>query len=370
MAAARPAVYLDGNATTPIFPEAGAAMAEVLGEMGNPSSVHAFGRAARRRREAAREQVAALVGVGAGQVVFTSGATEANALALHGRPGTKLLSAVEHPSVLENAPVAARVPVDHEGRADLGALEALLMRHRPALVALMLANNETGVVQPVAAAATLAHAHGARLLCDAVQGPGKLAVSFVDLGCDLLALSAHKFGGPPGVGALVVAGDLDLQPLVRGGGQELRRRAGTENLPGIVAMGNAAERVRRDADAPVRLVAMREWLEGQIAAITPDAVIFGAGADRLPNTTCVALAGLPAETQLIRLDLAGIAVSAGAACSSGKVGPSHVLAAMGVAPELARSAIRISLTWRTEQVEIDRFIEAWSAIADTRRVAA
>ncbi len=316
----RRATYLDYNATTPVRPAVAAAMAEVLTAVGNPSSVHGFGRAARERLESAREQVAALVGARPAQVVFTSGGTEANNLALTGAGRERVLvSAIEHDSVLKAA-AAETIPVDRRGVVDLPALERMLAtRAEPSLVAVMLANNETGVVQPVADAARVAHADGAFLHCDAVQAGGKIAVDFNALGVDLMALSAHKLGGPAGVGALIVADHVALTAQLRGGGQERGRRAGTENLPGIVGFGVAAEIAAAELGAMAKLAHLRDDLERRAIAAVPGAIVFGREAPRLANTTCLALPGLSSEVQVMALDLAGVAVSAGSACSSGKV---------------------------------------------------
>ena len=365
--------YLDWNATAPLRPEAAAAVAHALTLTGNSSSVHRAGREARRLLERARADVAALVDAAADEVVFTAGGTEANALALQAFPGRRVLvSAIEHDSVLANAADAARIPATPDGLVELAAIERLLAaERRPALVSLMFANNETGAIQPVAEAVRIAHAHGALVHCDAVQGAGKQPIDFRQLGCDLMTLSAHKLGGPMGVGALIVADGLDIAPLIRGGGQERSRRAGTENLPGICGFGAATVSaaagmiVWRNADA------LREQAEARLAAIAPDAVIYAAGAPRLPNTICIGMPGVPAATQVMALDLAGVMVSAGAACSSGKVRRSHVLDAMGVAERDAECAIRISLGWSTTAAEINHLVEAWGALyARTRASAA
>ncbi len=355
--------YLDYNATAPVRPEAVAAMAEALAEVGNPSSVHAAGRRARARIEEVRRKLALLLGVNPESVVFTSGGTEANHLALLGVDGPRLASAIEHPSVLDACPDLALAPVDGAGRLDLGAFASLLTARRPRLVSLMLANNETGVLQPVREAAALARAAGALVHTDAVQALGKLPVGPDELGVDLLSVSAHKLGGPPGVGALIVREGLELRPLLRGGGQELRRRSGTENLPGIAGFGAALD--ARTDWAAVRV--LRDRLEAAVQERHPASRVMGAGAERLPNTSCLLTPGLPAETQLIALDLAGVAVSSGSACSSGKVGPSHVLRAMGVPEADARCAIRVSLGWETTWTDIDRFLEAWTRLARRRR---
>ncbi len=364
-------VYLDYNATTPIRPAVIAAMAEAMATAGNPSSVHGFGRAARAQVESARERVAKLVGARPDQVVFTSGGTEANNLAIAGAGRPRVLaSAIEHDSVLRAGAVET-IPVRSDGVVDLGALGDLLSRTgAPALVSIMLANNETGVVQPVGDAVRLAHARGALVHCDAVQAVGKIAVDFAGLGIDLMSLSAHKFGGPPGVGALVVGDDVVVQAVQRGGGQERGRRAGTENLPAIVGFGVAAEAVLAERQVAAKLAAWRDAMEARVGAVAPAAIIFGRTAPRLPNTSCIALPGLSSELQVMALDLAGIAVSAGSACSSGKLQPSHVLRAMGADPMTAASAIRVSLGWQTEADHIDRFIAAWSdLVARSRRRA-
>jgi cysteine desulfurase len=371
--------YFDWNATAPLRPQAAAALAQALAVAGNPSSVHAEGRAARRLVERAREQVAALVGAEPGNVFFTSGGTEANMLALtpaietaqEKRPRDRLLlSTIEHPSVRTCGGFAAGmvedVPVRPDGRMDLDALAGALARAARPLVSLMLANNETGVVQPVAEAAAITHAAGGLIHVDAVQGPGRIACDIGLLCADVLTISAHKLGGPKGVGAVVRrADDIHFpEPLIRGGGQERGLRAGTENVPGIVAFGAAAAAAREawlvEAE---RMRTLRDALEIGLEAITPQAVIFGEAAERLPNTTLFAVEGMKAETAVIAFDLEGIAVSSGAACSSGKVQPSHVLAAMGVSPALTRGAVRVSLGWATTEADIARFLAAWRKLA-------
>ena len=360
--------YLDYNATTPARPAVAAAMTEALAAVGNPSSVHGFGRAARARLETAREQVAALVGARPGQVIFTSGGTEANDLALTGTGrGRVLVSAIEHDSVLK-ATAGETIPVERSGVVDLAALERMLAAQpEPALVAVMLANNETGVIQPAAEAVRIAHEHGALIHCDAVQAAGKITVDFPALGADLMTLSAHKLGGPPGVGALIVADHVDLASRQRGGGQERGRRAGTENLPGIIGFGVAAEIAAAELDAMAKLADLRDDLERRAAAAVPGAILFGRDAARLSNTSCLALPGLTSEVQVMALDLAGVAVSAGSACSSGKLQPSHVLRAMGADAATAGCAVRISLGWRSTAEDIERFLEAWCALAARSR---
>jgi cysteine desulfurase len=360
--------YFDWNATAPLRTEAKAAVAAALEVTGNPSSVHAAGRAARRLVEEAREQVAALVGATPREVVFTSGGTEANALALSPALGeTLLVSAIEHPSVRSGGRFAKvkDVPVTGAGVVDLAALDSLLKgRNRP-LVSLMLANNETGVIQPILDAAALVHAAGGLLHVDAVQGPGRIACDFKVLGADLMTLSSHKIGGPQGVGALIVRDGLALDVLIRGGGQERGARAGTENVAGIAGFGAAAEAVRQGwAAEAARMEALRDEIEAGIKAVAPKAVIFGAEVPRLPNTTLFTVPGMKAETAVIAFDLEGVAVSSGSACSSGKVAPSHVLAAMGVGREVARGAIRVSFGHATTSEHVGTVLKAWEKLAN------
>lgn len=358
------ATYLDWNANAPMRPEAIEAIARALSLCGNPSSVHRFGRRARQAIEAARVAVAALVNAAPEDVIFTSGGTESNNLALKALPERRVLvSAIEHDSVLAAAPEARRIPMTPSGVVDLDALEAMLAEdNRPALVSVMFANNETGVIQPAAEIARIAHAHHALYHCDAVQGPGKAMVDFHGLGADLMTISAHKIGGPMGTGALVARGDLALKPLIAGGGQERGRRGGTENLPGIVGFGAAAKLAVEETSAAPRMAALRDMAERRLQAVAPAARVFGGEAARLPNTLCIQMPRVASATQVMALDLAGVMVSAGAACSSGKVTRSHVLDAMGVPPADAECAIRISLGWRTESADIDHLVEAWTAL--------
>jgi cysteine desulfurase len=368
-------VYFDWNATAPLREAARQALQDALAVPGNPSSVHAEGRAARRLVEDARERVARLAGARPADVIFTSSGTEANALALspdietadEKRPRDRFfMSAIEHASVRTGGrfPRAAveDLPVDADGRLDLAGLAQSLARASRPLVSIMLANNETGVVQPVAEAAVLVHAAGGLLHVDAVQAAGRIACDIDTLGADLLTLSAHKIGGPKGVGALIRSrADIHFaDPLLRGGGQERGMRAGTENVPGIAAFGAAAAAsLTRRAEEAAAMLTQRNRLEAGLKAITPQAIIFGEGTERLPNTTLFALPGMKAETGVIAFDLEGVAVSSGSACSSGKVQPSHVLAAMGVSPALAQGAVRASLGWGTTERDIERFLEAW-----------
>ena len=367
------AVYLDWNATAPLRAEVAAAMADALARCGNPSSVHRFGREQRQAVEAARAQVAALIGAAPAELVFTSGGTEANHLALRGLPGRRVLaSALEHDSVRQAVPGAAVIPATAAGVVDLAALERMLAAEaQPALVSLMLANNETGAIQPVAEAARLAHARGALLHCDAVQAAGKIDVDRAALDADLLTLSAHKLGGPQGAGALFVAADVPLRVLQTGGGQERGRRAGTENVAGIVGFGVACALAAERLGAYAAVARLRDRAEQRLLAIAPEAPVYAAGVPRLPNTLAIGMPGVAAATQVMALDFAGVMVSAGAACSSGKVRRSAVLSAMGVGAAAAESAIRVSLGWSTEAADIDRLVEAWGALyARTRASAA
>jgi cysteine desulfurase len=371
-------VYLDWNATTPLRREAREAMASAWDLPGNPSSVHAEGRQARRLVEDARTSVSRAVGALSRNVVFTSGGTEANALAL--APGLwrgsvvpverLLVSAIEHASVLAGGrfPVQAigTVGVTASGLLDLDCLRAALKGGPPALLSVMLANNETGALQPVEEAAGIVHASGGLLHVDAIQAFGKIPIDINTMNADLLTLSAHKIGGPKGVGAVVLAEGLSgFEPLLRGGGQEMGRRAGTENVAGIAAFG-AAVRAAMVAleDEAGRQESLRDRLESGLRQ-TPGVIVFAEGVPRLPNTTLFTVPGLKAETAVIAFDLAGIAVSSGSACSSGKVQPSHVLEAMGFGSEMAQGAVRLSLGWSTSEADIDRCLEAWRRLAGT-----
>lgn len=370
-------VYLDWNATTPLRPEARAAMAAALDLCGNPSSVHAEGRRARRLIEDARAAVAGAVGAVSRNVVFTSGGTEANVMAL--APGWRapagtvtrlLVSAVEHASVLAGgqfrADAIALLPVDRSGVLDLVRLQEMLIAGPPALVSVMAANNETGALQPISEVAGIVHAAGSLLHVDAVQAFGKIPINIKELGADLVSISAHKIGGPKGIGALIERGGLEgPSALLRGGGQERSRRAGTENVIGIAGFGGAtrAAMAERDADT-ARTVALRDRLEAGLRQ-THRLEIFSSEVSRLPNTTLFTVPGLKAETAVIGFDLEGIAVSSGSACSSGKVQPSHVLEAMGVGSARAQGAVRLSLGWSTEAGDIDRCLEAWRKLSGT-----
>ena len=370
-------VYLDWNATTPLRSEARQAMAAAWDMAGNPSSVHAEGRQARRLVEHARAAIAEAVGARPQDVVFTSGGTEANALALTpglrrgaGEPVRRLLvSAIEHTSVLSGgrfSPEAiGTIQVTGSGLIDIDHLRRLVAVGPPALVSVMLANNETGALQPIGEVADIVHEAGGLLHVDAIQAFGKIPCDIKLMKADLVTLSAHKIGGPKGVGALVLAEDVQgLEPLLRGGGQELGRRAGTENVAGIAAFGAAvrAAMAALEGDA-ARLQDLRNRLEKGLQQ-TPGMIVFSDGVPRLPNTTLFTVPGLKAETAVIGFDLAGIAVSSGSACSSGKVQPSHVLEAMGFGKELARGAVRLSLGWSTTEADIDLALQAWRTLVD------
>jgi cysteine desulfurase len=371
-------VYLDWNATTPLRPEAKAAMAAAWDLLGNPSSVHAEGRHARRLVEDARITVARSIGALARNVVFTSGGTEANALAL--APGLRaassqpverlIVSAIEHASVLAGgrfvAEAVSTFGVTSSGVVNLDHLRDLLASGPPALVSVMAANNETGALQPVAQVAEIVHAAGGLLHVDAIQALGKIPFDLNVLGVDMATLSAHKVGGPKGVGALVLSeGLIGLEPLLRGGGQEFGHRAGTENVAGIAGFGAAVKAAldARETDAS-RLEALQRCLELGLRR-TPGLVVFAADVPRLPNTTLFTAPSLKAETAVIGFDLEGIAVSSGSACSSGKVQPSHVLQAMGYGPILTQGAVRLSLGWSTQEADIDLSLKAWRKLANT-----
>lgn len=368
--------YLDHNATSPLRPEARAQIARALELTGNPSSVHAGGRAARALVEEARENIARLVNARAQDVIFTSGGTEANALALIGavqgaaEAGERItrlfISAIEHDSILANAEAIAErsaglrlefIPVTPNGVVDLDALRVMLREGKGrTLIAVMAANNETGVVQPLDEVSRLARENNALLLVDAVQAAGKRAIDFDALGAAYLSLSGHKLGGSHGAGALIVREGAPFATLIAGGGQERGHRAGTENVVGIAGFGAAA----KDFGDSARIAVLRERFERALLKIAPDAIVFGSRAERLANTSNFALPGIAAETALIALDLDGVMVSSGAACSSGKVKTSHVLSAMGVSEEIARCALRVSFGWNSTEADADAALASLS----------
>ena len=356
---------MDYNATAPIRESVIETVANVMAEVGNPSSVHAAGRNARKHVEEARSKIAALTGARVRDVTFCSGGTEANNAVIRGTGAASVIvSAIEHDCGLAAAELAGvpvfSLPVLNNGVVNLVALRALLEEApKPALVSVMLVNNETGVVQPVSEVSEIAKEFDARVHTDAIQAAGKLDIDFSSLGVDYLTLSSHKIGGPQGVGAIVTAPTAPLKPLIAGGGQELGRRSGTENVAGIAGFGVAAvETLAELADMP-RLSDMRNRFEEAVRQASNDAVILGADANRVANTSCVAMPGVKGETQVMHFDLNGICLSSGSACSSGKVKVSHVLSAMEYSPELAESSIRVSLGRLTQDEDIERLISAW-----------
>ncbi len=364
MSNAKPtAVYMDHNATSPTRPEVVDAATHAMQAGGNPSSVHVLGRAARRIVEDAREQVRAAVNAPASvQVVFTSCGTEANTLALQGCGRAKMfVAATDHPSVMQAHAHAERIAVDVNGLIDPFTLEEMFAGGGDdVVVSVMLANNETGVLQQIEGIARIAHRYHALVHCDAVQALGKVDVDFQSLGVDMLSLSAHKIAGPLGVGALIAGKDVTLRAINAGGGQEGGLRGGTENVPGIAGFGVAAELAKAELGDMARIKGLRDALEARIQEIAPQAQVIAAMADRLPNTSYITMPGVDATTQLMAFDLAGICVSAGSACASGKTKTSPALAAMGVHPEIGKCAVRVSLGHANTGDDIDCFISAWA----------
>jgi cysteine desulfurase len=366
---APPPVYADHNATTPVLPEVVQAMVDALSAAGNPASVHGFGRAARAMLEQARAEVAALLNAAPAEIVFTSGGTEANNAAIFASGRSRvLLSTIEHDSVDAAAPEGPRIPVQTNGVADLAALDASLRTsNEPALVSLMLSNNETGVIQPVAEAVAIARRHGALIHCDAVQAVGKIVVDVEALGVDYMSVSAHKIGGPAGIGAIYVRTGAPWRAPQVGGGQERSRRAGTENISGAVGFAVACRTVGRDGIMSSRV---RDRFEAALMDHTSDIEIFGRDAPRLPNTSCIRMFGVAAQVQVMAFDLAGVAVSAGAACSSGKVAASRVLKAMGASAATASEAIRVSFGRSSTIADADRAAKVWRETYDRLSPAA
>lgn len=370
--------YLDYNATAPLRAEAKAAMIAALGVTGNPSSVHGFGRAARGVVEAAREQIAHELGAKPSQVIFTSGASEANAWVANGGWECIYHAGIEHDSIAapsaRSASDVVQIATEQSGVVNVGEIARHILQTNSApqrtLVSVQMANNETGAVQPVAEIAEFAREQGVIMHTDAVQAVGRLPVSFHALGVNMMSVSAHKFGGPKGIGALLLDDDTNLPPLISGGGQERRRRAGTENVAAIAGFGAALEAAVGKLATVTELEQLRDKLEAGLKEISPQIVILAEDVARLKNTTCFALPTARAETILIKLDLAGIAVSSGAACSSGKVGASPTLKAMGIEDARARSAIRVSLGHETQNSDVTRFLHAWASICATEKIAA
>lgn len=356
-------IYLDYNATAQIKAPVIERMCEVMANVGNPSSVHAAGRDAKMLIEKARAQIASLVGVGLNSVIFTGSGTESNNMAIRGVNAASMIhSNIEHDSILAIAKVVEMpvyvTPVDEHGLIDMLKLDELLAKaEAPAIVSIMLANNETGVIQPISDIAQLVHKYDGLLHCDCMQAVGKIFIEFSDLGADMISITGHKMGGPQGVGALIVRPDLPLKPLIVGGGQEQGRRSGTENVAGIVGLGLAAELAEKQLPEFMALETLRDDLENRILKLAPDAKVWSRGVPRLPNTLSVSMAGVSAETQVMHMDLAGIAVSSGSACGSGKVKGSHVLEAMGGGTD--GYTLRISLGLDTTQNHIDEAFEAW-----------
>ncbi len=369
-------IYLDFNATAPVLPAVVDAVTHALSITGNPSSVHQHGRQARHLVQTARQNVAAAVDTSPENVVFTSGGTESNNVALrsaiNATAGTEMLVAsTEHDSVLATAGERnPLLPVQQNGLLDLQALdERLAALAGRAVVSTMLANNETGIIQPIPEIAEIVHAHNGILHCDAVQAIGKIPVSFPDLGVDSMAITAHKFGGPKGVGALVLRSGLDFEPEIIGGGQEEGRRSGTENVASIAGFGAAAALVPELLSHATRLASMRDDLQSRLEETASSVYVAGKDVDRLPNTLSVTMPGVPGDAQVMSFDLEGISISSGAACSSGKVSVSHVLAAMGVDPEVAKCAVRVSLGPGTRDQHIERFLSIWMQLSDRLKAA-
>ncbi len=369
-------IYLDFNATAPVLPAVVDAVTHALSVTGNPSSVHQHGREARHLVQTARQNVAAAVDTSPENVVFTSGGTESNNVALRSaisatdRP-EMLVASTEHDSVLATA--GARnplLPVQQNGLLDLQVLDdRLAALAGRAVVSTMLANNETGIIQPIPEIAEIVHAHDGILHCDAVQAVGKIPVSFPALGADSMAITAHKFGGPKGVGALVLRSGLDFEPEIIGGGQEEGRRSGTENVASIAGFGAAAALVPELLSHASRLASMRDDLQSRLEETGSSVYVAGKDVDRLPNTLSVTMPGVPGDTQVMSFDLEGISISSGAACSSGKVSISHVLGAMGVDPEVAKCAVRVSLGPNTRDQHIERFLSIWLQLSDRLKAA-
>lgn len=356
-------VYLDFNASSPLKPQVLERMIDVLKDSGNASSIHFYGRNARKYVEAARSSIAAILSVDPQQVIFNSGATEGNNTILKGFAGKRILvSAIEHPSVIESGVAVEQITVTRDGVVDLAAFEQQIAAGKPpALVSVMLVNNETGVIQPVAEIARIAKQYGALVHTDAVQAFGRIPFTRESLNVDFITLSSHKIGGPQGAGAIIFAAKAPLPKLLFGGGQERRQRAGTENVAAIAGFGRAAELAIQDMDEFQKLSELRDILESHLKK-NADIKIYGEEADRVSNTTSFTFRGRPSETQLMNYDLSGAAVSSGSACSSGTIKPSHVLIAMGASEAEAKSAIRVSLGWNSTRNDIDIFLNAWDKL--------
>ena len=364
------AIYLDYNATTPIKPAVIDAMTHAMHCHGNPSSVHSFGREARKLVEKARDQIAAFANCQSTNIIFTGGATEANNTILRGLPNVKTIYvwASDHPStlkVVDEKNELKIIPLLNNGLIDLDYLKQKTAKEtEPFLVCVHAVNSETGVIQPIKDIAALTHMNGGMLHCDAVQAAGRIKIDYLDWGCDFMSVSAHKMGGPQGVGA-IIAGDLrPFTPFIKGGGQEKRRRAGTENVADIVGLGLAAELAEQEReDYNARLLPLREKIENHLTGLNIGTMIAGTSADgdapRVSNTVNAITPGLKAETQLMFLDINGVAVSSGSACSSGSFKASHVLTAMGYSEDDCHCSIRISMGWNTKESDIERFLSVF-----------
>lgn len=359
-------IYLDHNASMPLCPKAREAIICVMNETGNASSIHQYGRTIRHHIETARKIVADAVHVSPAQVIFTSGATESNNMALRGFEGQTIISSVEHDSIIHARPDSLICPVDQRGILDLEALEDFLKQQTgPTLVSLQYANNETGILQPMDRIVSLVRHYKAKIHCDAVQVLGKLELDWKSLNLDAISLSAHKIGGPHGVGALIVSPDLALKPLIKGGGQERSFRPGTENVLGIVGFAAALQSCKsRNWE---KIAHLRAILEGKIKSYCPESIIFGETVDRLPNTVNLTMPGVKSDLQVMNFDLLGIAISAGSACSSGKVKASRILQAMKVPPQHQETAIRVSLGIDTTESDVDSFVDGWKRLFDQSR---
>lgn len=357
-------IYFDANATMPIKPSVIAKVTEVMEEVGNGSSVHTLGRRARAHIENARDELSKLLNIAPANIIFTSGATESLNTVLKNTPEDKVwISAIEHPAGREPVSDAQKIPVTSDGVVDLTALEKMLESDTPELISVMLVNNETGVIQPIKKIVDLAQAKGIKVHTDASQALGRIHIDMKELGVDYLSLSSHKFGGPQGVGALVLGPCVTNSPkLMYGGGQEKSRRAGTENVAGITGLGEAARLAKEDIDAFQKLSVFRDQIEDTFRKDFPGIKVWGQGAPRVANTICFTLKGVPASTMLMNLDMVGICVSSGSACSSGSVKGSTVLMAMGADEEEATCAIRFSMTWQTTQEDVDTFLDEWAKI--------
>lgn len=357
-------IYLDYNATAPIRPEIISLVTDVMSMTGNASSVHQHGRSARRHIEQARNKIADCLGVYAAQIVFTSGGTESNNAVLSGQDWDVVLTpATEHDAVLQAKAPLELLPVDVNGIVKFDVLEALLKKHQgqKILVSVMYGNNETGVIQPLKEIADLARTYGAMFHSDAVQILGKKSIDYDAIQPDFLSFSSHKLGGPQGVGAIIVKNRVTLQAWVKGGGQEQRRRSGTENVAGIAGFGEACKMAYDEmTDLHPKLTSWRKEAENRL--VKSGALIFGDKSDRLGHVINLAMPKVRSQTQLMSFDLEKISISTGSACSSGKVKSSHVLAAMGVAPEIAECAIRMSMGWNTKKDDVDAFCSAWEKI--------